>query len=105
MKQNELLDKMSGIIADFMNGVTTGNETAYEDAVTAIKNEWNIEPEQEACVRIALTHLELMALNCKKSFNLPGFVGLEINILMQVVIADWHALNTSTLSGEEINGN
>ncbi len=97
---NISLDFVSAILADFMNNIINGNEYAYEKAVQIFKFH-GLNPEQEAMVRNSLYHLEIIANNCNDDFDLHGFVGLEANILLWTLAADWHCLNTRTLGDSD----
>ena len=97
--ENMTTDMVAGILADFMNGVMSGNENAYEQAVRRSKAEFELTAEREAAVRITLTHLEMMTQHCNEDFDLKGFVGLEVNVLFWTIAGDWDILNRRILAG------
>lgn len=91
-------DKLAEVMADFMNGVMGKSKTAYETAVGTLKSHYGLKPEQEAMVRIALTHLEMMAPHVdEEKFDLRGFVALNLNILSWIIAEDYDHLNKSVL--------
>lgn len=99
--ENLTMDKVAGIMADFMNGVTNGQEHSFEKAIHAFKNNFEMTDEQEAMVRNSLFHLETIAQNCQEDFNLEGFVGLECNIIFWTLAGDWSIMITRTLGDSE----
>lgn len=101
MNKELTTDLVCGIVADFMNALEAGDNFAFEKAVHAFKNNIEMTDEQEAMVRNSLAHLETIAQNCKEDFNLKGFVGMECNIILWTLAADWHCLNTRTLGDKE----
>lgn len=98
------LNEIAGIMADFMNGVSQNVSSAYRNAMEAFEN-YCLSTEQEAAIRIVLTHLETLARNCDEDFNLPGVVGLECNIIEQIIDGRWHELNHYTLGEDVISTN
>ena len=97
-------DFVYGIMTDFMNGVTSDDENAFETAVQAFRKRYELKPEQEVMIRIALTHLEQLANHSDKDFNLTGFVGLECNIIKWIICEDYDHLNKNVLH-DTIEGN
>jgi hypothetical protein len=55
-------------------------------------------------VRIALSHLEMLAPHVSDDFDLKGFVGLECNVLFHVIGEDFGILNRRVL-GDVTEGN
>lgn len=101
MNQNLTLDAVAGIMADFMNGVTSGQEHSFEKAIHAFKGNFEMTDEQEAMVRNSLMHLEIIAQNCEEGFDLKGFVGLECNVILWTLAGDWEILIKRTMGDSE----
>lgn len=99
--QNLTMDKVAGIMADFMNNVTSGQEYSFEKVMDAFKKEFEMTDEQEAMVRSSLFHLETIAQNCEEGFDLKGFVGLECNVIFWTLAGDWNIIITRTLGNSE----
>jgi len=97
-------DFVFGVMADFMNGVTSGDENAFETAVQSLCKRYELKQEQEAMIRIALTNLEQLANHADEDFNLTGFVGLECNIIKWIICEDYEHLNKNVLR-DTIEGN
>ncbi len=89
------------IVADFMNQVYDGEQFAFEKAVHAFKENVELTDEQEAMVRNSLLHLEIIANNIENEETVKHIVGMECNILLWTVAADWHCLNTRTMGDSE----
>ena len=95
------MDFVCSIVAEFMNQVTNGDEFAFEKAVHTFKNSTELDDEQEAMVRNSLFHLEIIANNIENEETVKHVAGMECNILLWTVAADWHCLNTRTLGDSE----
>ena len=95
------MDTVCGIVADFMNQVSEGEEFAFEKAVHAFKSGTELNDEQEAMVRNSLLHLEAFAKHVNDEDEVKRMVGMECNILLWTVAADWHCLNTKTMGDSE----
>lgn len=91
------MNLVCGIVADFMNQVNAGDRFPFEKAVHAFKENVELTDEQEAMVRNSLLHLEIIANNIENEETVKHIVGMECNILLWTVAADWHCLNTRTL--------
>lgn len=97
MKTKEQIQEIvAGIMADFMNNFD--EPWQYENTVNDFAFKFNLSEEQEASIRIALSHLEQLALYCTEDFNLSGFVGLECDIITSVIARDWSDINNNILS-------
>lgn len=97
MEKDVTTNLVCGIVADFMNQVNDGERFAFEKAVHAFKENVELTDEQEAMVRNSLLHLEIIANNIENEETVKHIVGMECNILLWTVAADWHCLNTRTL--------
>ena len=98
------VEEVAEVMADFMNGVMNGEKGAYENAVGTLKTRYELSEEQETMVRIALSHLEMLAPHVSDDFDLKGFVGLECNVLFHVIGEDFGILNRRVL-GDVTEGN
>lgn len=101
MNENVTMGLVCGIVTDFMNQVNAGDEFAFEKAVHALKDSTELNDEQEAMVRNSLLHLEIIAQKVSDEEIVKRVVGMECNILLWTVAADWHCLNTRTLGDNE----
>ncbi len=101
MNEDVTTDLVCGIVAEFMNQVTNGDEFAFEKAVHAFKNATELNDEQEAMVRNSMLHLGIIATNVSDEAMLKRVVGIECNILLWTLAADWHCLNTRTMGDAE----
>lgn len=101
MKKDVTTDLVCGIVAEFMNQVTNGDEFAFEKAVHAFKNATELNDEQEAMVRNSILHLGIIATNVSDEDMMKRVVGIECNILLWTLAADWHCLNTRTMGDDE----
>lgn len=90
--------ELADVMADFMNGVTSGEKGAYENAISTLKHRYELNKEQEAMVRISLTGLEQLANHADDDFNLDGFVGLSCNVLFWVIAGDYDIINRRVLT-------
>lgn len=99
--ENMTMELVCGIVADFMNQVSEGDRFAFEKAVHAFKTSTELNDEQEAMVRNSLLHLEAFAHNVDDDEAVKRMVGMECNILLWTVAADWHCLNTRTMGDSE----
>ena len=97
---NLTTDQVAALLADFMNGVQAGDTKIYEQTVQAMKSAYDLDAAQETAVRVALTHLELMAQHATPDFDLKGFVGLECNVIFWIIAGDYDILNRRILSGD-----
>jgi hypothetical protein len=99
MEENQkTLNEVAWIVADFMNEIQEyGGNNPYEDAVIRLILKYDLSPEQESMVRIALSHLELLACNMEDEEALKCFVGLECNVLVCVVKGEYEDLNRRVL--------
>ena len=86
------MNEVAGHLAEFMNGVMDGNEQIITTTTEVMKKKFALSIEQEAAVKIALVHLELLANQMENIETLKHFVGLEVNILTDVVMKNWHGL-------------
>lgn len=86
------MNEVAGHLAEFMNGVMDGDKQIVTTTTEAMKNKFALTIEQEAAVKIALVHLELLANQIENMEALKHFVGLEVNILTDVVMKNWHGL-------------
>jgi len=97
-KKQETLNEVAGIMADFMNEIQEyGGNNAYEDAVLRLILKYDLSPEQESMVRIALSNLELLACNMEDEEVLKHFVGLECNVIVCVVNGEYEEINRRVL--------
>ena len=97
-KKQETLNEVAGIMADFMNEIQEyGGNNAYENAVLRMVLKYDLSSEQEAMVRIALCHLELLACNMKDQETLKRFVGLQCNVIVCVVNGEYEEINRRVL--------
>ena len=101
MDKDVTMKLVCDIVADFMNQVNEGEQFAFEKAVHAFKENVELTDEQEAMVRNSLLHLEIIANNIENEETLKHIVGMECNILLWTVAADWHCLNTRTMGDSE----
>lgn len=101
MNKDITMDFVCSIVAEFMNQVTNGDEFAFEKAVHTFKNSTELDDEQEAMVRNSMLHLGIIATNVNNEEMLKCVVGLECNILLWTLAADWHCLNTRTMGDSE----
>lgn len=101
MNKDVTMDLVCGIVTEFMNQVTNGDEFAFEKAVHAFKNATELNDEQEAMVRNSMLHLGIIATNVSDEDMLKRVVGIECNILLWTLAADWHCLNTRTMGDDE----
>lgn len=97
-KKIERVEEVCGVMADFMNGVMNGKKGAFENAVGTLKQTYGLKPEQEAMVRITLTHLEQLANHADEDFNLDGFVGMNCNVMFWVIAGDYDIINRRVLA-------
>ena len=95
------MELVCGIVADFMNQVNNGEQFAFEKAVHAFKGSTDLNDEQEAMVRNSLLHLEAFAQHVDDEDAVKRMVGLECNILLWTLAADWHCLNNRTMGDSE----
>lgn len=101
MKKEVTMEMVCGIVAEFMNQVANGEQFAFEKAVNDFKNSTELNDEQEAMVRNSLLHLEIIATNVENLDTVKRVVGMECNILLWTLAADWHCLNTRTMGDAE----
>ena len=92
MNKNDALKEVSKHLANFMNGVMAGDKQIVNTTTEAMKKQFVLTIEQEAAVKIAFTHLELLACQMQDIEALKHFVGVEINMLTDVVLQNWNAL-------------
>ena len=97
---NLTTDQVVSFLADFMNGVQADDTKIYEQTVQAMKSAYDLDAAQEVAIRVALTHLELMAQHVTPDFDLKGFVGLECNVIFWIIAGDYDILNRRILSGD-----
>lgn len=86
-------EELADVMADFMNGVMSGENGAFENAISTLKHRYELNKEQEAMVRISLTGLEQLASHADDDFDLKGFVGLNFNVLSWVIAGDYDIIN------------
>ena len=101
MDKDITMNLICDIVADFMNQVSEGEKFAFEKAVHAFKDSTELNDEQEAMVRNSLLHLEAFAEHVNDEDEVKRMVGMECNILLWTVAADWHCLNTKTMGDSE----
>lgn len=101
MKNEVTMNIVCGIVADFMNQVNNGERFAFENAVHAFKDSTELNDEQEAMVRNSLLHLEAFSKNVDDEDAVKRMVGMECNILLWTIAAEWHCLNTRTMGDSE----
>ena len=102
MKTKDItMELVCDIVADFMNQVSNGEQFAFEKAVHAFKGSTELNDEQEAMVRNSLLHLEAFAQHVDDEDAVKRMVGMECNILLWTLAADWHCLNTRTMGDSE----
>ena len=97
-KNIKKVEELADVMADFMNGVMSGEKGAYEKAISTLKHRYELNKEQEAMVRISLTGLEQLANHADDDFDLKGFVGLNCNVLFWVIAGDYDIINRRVLA-------
>jgi hypothetical protein len=97
-KDIKKVEELADVMADFMNGVTSGEKGAFENAISTLKHRYELSKEQEAMVRISLIGLEQLTNHADDGFNLDGFVGLNCNVLFWVIAGDYDIINRRVLA-------
>lgn len=86
------MNEVAKHIAEFMNGVMDDDMRIVTTTTETMKKKFALSIEQEAAVKISLVHLELLANQMENQEALRHFVGLEVNILTDVIMKNWHGL-------------
>ena len=97
-KDIKKVEELAGVMADFMNGVMSGEKGAFENAISTLKHRYELNKEQEAMLRISLTGVEQLANHADDDFDLKGFVGLNCNVLFWVIAGDYDIINRRVLA-------
>ena len=101
MNKEITMEFVAGIVANFLNAVNEGEQFAYENAVHTFKNSTELNDEQEAMLRNALYHLEIMENNIPDVETMKPIVACECHIIFWTLAADWHCINTRTLGDSD----
>jgi hypothetical protein len=97
-KDIEKVEELADVMADFMNGVMSGEKGVFEKAISTLKHRYELSKEQEVMVRISLIGLEQLANHADDDFDLDGFVGLNCNMLFWVIAGDYDIINRRVLA-------
>ncbi len=101
MKTNiPTIDDISKLLSEFVDSVRADDKTQYERTIQVLKSKYELSPEEEAAIRIALSHVELLVKHSKESFNLSNLLYVERDIVFWLIAGDWDILNRRILSGE-----
>ena len=96
-KYLETQDKVSGYVADFMNGIFEEDDETKVNAVTdditkKMKEEFALTIEQEAMVKLTLFNIDITTTWLPEDDLQQKYVRMQTVIITRIVMGDWDAL-------------
>ena len=85
------LEQAVNYVSEFLD-----NKRNYADTIQTMNVTFGLDEQQETALRIVLTELDYMAEHINHD-ELVRFVGLNCNIVANILLKDWQKLNNETL--------
>ena len=86
----------------FMNELTDGNSHVVERTVAQMKQKFALDDAQEAALQIVLFNIETMYGVSNEDFNFKRFLGLNINIIIDIVLKDYRSICDHRLADSDV---
>ena len=86
----------------FMNELTDGNSHVVERTVAQMKQKFALDDAQEAALQIVLFNIETMYGVSNEDFNFDGFLGLNINIIIDIMLKDYRSICDHRLADSDV---
>ena len=105
MKKNETksekdiyMEAVVPYVTTFMNELEDGNAHVVERTVAQMKQRFALDDAQEAALQIVLFNLEQAHMGMCEDFPFEGFLGLNTNIIIDIVLKDYRNICDSRLA-------
>lgn len=85
-------------VTTFMNELEDGNAHVVERTVAQMKQRFALDDAQEAALQITLFNLEMAHMGMREDFPFEGFLGLNTNVIIDIVLKDYRNICDSRLA-------